>query len=777
MNEESKFDMVVKKQRILHPKSNKYDDNEFAIVSCKLVKISDENSKKPKLHPQYKNLTIKGNLPFMEDNVEYRVVATEEYNSERKSYSYNVIYLHEVLDMGNERNQRAFLERILSPNQVFNLFQKFDKPMDVLVNGDREALLTVKGVGEKTINNLINRFNKTKDYAPAYVKLTSYNISNNLIDKLIKHYSNPDEIVKIVETNPYQFASEVKGIGFKIADEIALKSGHSKHSINRCLAFIRYYLNEEAMQNGNSYISTHDIRTEISDVLGVDYPVDNIKKSLVQLLNKNEIWTSNDRKQIGLRSVYEVELSVAKNLIRTKEAIPKDNLVCDEWLDKVKQLEQQQGWEYTDEQHEAIKGVIENNVVLITGNAGSGKTTVVNAMLKALNDGVKFSQCALSGRAGVNLTNATGHESYTIHRLLGYDGNSYFYNSNEKLETDIVILDELSMVDATLSDKLIQSIESGSKMIMLGDDGQLESIGVGNIIYDLIQTKVIKHYHLTKVHRQASKSAIITESRKIRNSIPVVDSSFSGEMTLGELQDLTLIGYHENPNREVGSVKPTMLKMFERFKKRLKQADDNVMDVCCMLPTKTSGSSCYKLNRVIQKYLIDTDNTLSVVVNGSKDYGYSIYVGDKVICNSNKMDAGYYTGEVDEFGEKIKQIRPIYNGNMGIITEIDNDYITVDFDGIGLIHVDRSDSNILELGYCITVHRLQGSSCKFIICGLDNSHFIMLTRELVYTMWTRTKFECDFIFETSAFNRAVKTSNIGKKRTFLPMFLTGVIEI
>lgn len=774
--EEVKVEFHARRQRVMFPKSGKYEDGEFAIVS---VKVQESIVGDPKLHPVYGTATLKGNLPFLEADGIYRVIAREEYDENFKSYNYIVEYINEVINLDTKEQQREFFSNFISDKQIDALFDTFENPMEVIKSGDLNELCKVKGIGKVNGQKILDRFAKCKDFARAYAELGKYGLTTNMINKLCIHYGNADVLLKKVNENPYILAEEVSGIGFKRADEIALNMGIDQHSVSRGVAFITFRLEEEA-QKGNSYVYTDDLMDSIAEYLGINYPDEAIKESLHKLINTHKLWHNSDKSMVALRKYYTLERNIARELIRLRDA--ENPFVYDGWEDKVRQLEEQQGWQHTDEQFESIRATLEDNVVLITGLAGTGKTSSVKAMLEILGDKYEFSQCALSGKAAVNLEHATGYPSSTIHRLLGFGFDGFKHNKEVKLPTDIVILDELSMVDATLFYSLTQAIRSGAKLIMLGDMGQLESIGVGNIIYDLVDSGVIKHCHLTQVHRQASKSAIITKSKDIRESIQIVSSTFEGEETLGELQDLTLVGYKDDATfRSEDSMKPTIDLMVKKFKEKLKVAE-SVNEIMTVLPTKSRGSSCYKMNILLQDIVLPTRMLKGITIGERSAEPYTIYKGDKVINLVNDKEASYVHIERDRHGNIVNEFeepRAIYNGNMGIVQSVDIEKRTlvVDFEGIGLVTIPKNKLSNIALGYCITTHKSQGSGVKYVICGIDNTHYVMLTREMVYTMVTRAKKHCDLIFETKALIKAIKTTKISHKQTFLPYFLNGTLDI
>ena len=338
------------------------------------------------------------------------------------------------------------------------------------------------------------------------------------------------------------------------------------------------------------------------------------------------------------------------------------------------------------------------------------------------------------------------------------------------------------MVDAPLFAQLLSAIKDGAKLIMLGDTGQLPNIGCGNVMHDLIESGYIAIHQLTKVHRQASKSAIITESIKLRNSEHIVNLGFEGRKVLGELQDLEIVAYKEREDKRVGEDGRGVDLIMKEYN-RLRPQTDNIMDIAVLLPTNTRGTSTYKINKLIQDIEINHKqglNARGLEIKGK--YPYTLYIGDKVINTKNNYKAQYkeLIGE-DENGKPIyKKIeRPIYNGNMGIVTSINHKdrEVEIDFENVGKVTIDSDGLDTIQLGYAISIHKSQGATIPYTIMGLDYTHFKMLSRELVYTGITRAKKHCVLVAETRALRRATTTTNVITKQTFLPFFLDGQLSI
>ena len=723
----------------------RYYKDQWGIVICSIDEvlkgdfIGDKNG-----------MVFKGNMPEPVRGATYIIVA--DYVEDPKwgnQYNIKSIYSDISFDKEDKKGKEKFLLSIFTPNQVSAMYEIYDDPFSILDTEDVEKLVQIKGCGIKTADNWIRKFKKNINIARIFVELDEYGLTNNMIKRLMERYHSPDLIIEKVKTNPYVLVNEVEGIGWKRADEIALAGHIEFDSPTRIGAYIVYYLNR-CGDEGYSWITPDQLLGSILDNLGEEVPDENITTAIRELGNK--LWWNEEKDKIGLSKYYNIEHKVAEELIRIRNA--KSNICCDDWEEHIDHLERVQGWKFTDEQMNGIKTVLNNNITIITGLAGTGKTSVVSGVLEALNH-YSSVMCALSGRAASRMSEVTGKEGFTIHRLLGFpkgapDYQCFEYNQDHKLGADIYILDEISMVDAKIFYYLLRAIPDGAKLICLGDSGQLESIGCGNVAYDMIHSSEIPTIELTKIHRQAAKSAIITQSIAVRNSKQIIPKNWTGVETRGELQDLELHCYSDSSN--------TFYNIMEIFSRLMAQKDFNIMDCQIIVPIKVRGDACaYNINNTVQELYNPPAKNKKEITRISNDKTFILREGDKVINVINNY--------------KLKT--PIYNGNIGTIKsisyseELDSRIITVDFVGIGNVDVPEDCWLGIELGYAITVHKYQGSQSKYIIFGLDFSSYALLTRELVYTGITRAQKKCYLVCQTGALRYATMQQSISKKQTHL----------
>lgn len=738
------------------------NDSYFTIASFDLVKEIDGEVE---IHPIYKTFTVVGIMPYLMEDADYEISATEVENKKYgKQYQVNSINLYLPNGIESKEGQKEFLDIIFTKLQVKEMYEALDDPYMTLKDGDISSLVKVKNCGMKTAVAWIDKFKTYMPLSNAMKELSEYGLTEALLRRIVNHYKSSDIAVEIIQNKPYKLI-EVNGVGWHKCDEIAMKGGLKPDSPERIGTYILYYLQERANE-GYSYIPA-DANTEIENgiVSKTQKPInfidtmieffgddisDEALKGGLDYVN-DQLWFSDDRKFVGLKRIYDLEMSVAENLIRIRDG--ENDFKYSNWKDIIKQKEIDQGWEYNEQQIEGIKAVLENQVVVITGKAGTGKSSIVDAMIAVLQ-GYSYAQTALSGRAAARMAEITHEEGYTIHRLLGFpkgdrDHGGFVFHEDNKLPRDIIILDEVSMVDGELFNRLVKAIKTGSKLIMLGDTGQLECIGCMNIAADLIASKEIVSIELSQIHRQAANSGIITESIKARKGIQLIEKDWIGTEVRGKLNDLVLDCFSDKSN--------TFYKVMQHASSELEDGTD-IMDLMVIAPSYKNESGVDNLNAALQSlYNPDSSEKKEVFVQKSSK-AWILREGDKIINVQND----YYA--------KNKFTAGIFNGNIGVVKNIDIDAntIAVDFQDIpGIMILPKKNWKDLELGYAITCHKAQGSQYKKVIVGLDFGSFIQLSREWVYTAMTRAIDKCYMVAQNNALRYAVSKNSISVKRTHL----------
>lgn len=723
--------------------------NQWGIIVCSIDKIN-----KGELRTDKENTVFKGEMSQPKIGNSYLITASHVVDT-KWGDQYQIEAMCTLLSLEDMDGKKKFLSALFTPIQVEEMYNALSDPFDVLDKEDVASLVKVKGCGIKTANLWIYKFKKHIGAAKIYIELDEYELTNKIITKLLNRYISPDVVIEKVKHNPYVLCNEVDGIGWKKADEIALKGGIDPYGEVRIAAYIQYYLSL-CGEEGCSWITPDQLLGAVLDNVGEEVPDANITKAIQNL--GDIIWHDDEKTKIGLKRYFNIENNVAIELLRIRNAESK--IKCEDWEYRIEALEKEQGWNFTNEQISAVELALNNNVILITGLAGTGKTSTVNAILAVLNK-YPHSMCALSGRASARLAEITGEEGFTIHRLLEYPHGDalyqkFYYNQDNQLECGIYIVDEISMVDARLFNYLLRAIPNGSKVICLGDQGQLESIGSGNIAHDMISSSEIPSIELTKIHRQAAKSGIITESIKVRNGTQIVSKNWAGRIVYGELQDLEIVGFSDSSN--------TFFEIMKAFSNIQSKKDFDIMETQIIVPVKTKGTACtYNINNTIQELCNPPSKKKIERTQFSNGRPYILREGDKVM----NMVNNYNTSS------------PIFNGNIGILKsfitkEDDEEFMVIDFRGIGTIEVPREHWNCIELGYACTCHKSQGDQMDYVILGIDFSGYSLLTRELVYTGITRAKKKCYIVTQTGALRYATMQHAVSNKQTHLQQCLYDI---
>ena len=777
--------LEISLQKIFFPKNaNSVDSGSFAIFMAKVEKVLDGDYDKKK----NKSIKLKGNVPTLNYGATYKLTCVLEESNEKYGDTYKILFMNKMIDLGDEYKQKEFLSTILTERQVEELFKTHgDNVISLLDEGNTEELCKVKGITAKKAKRILSIYNDAKDYSDILMELAKLNLTNTFIKKITDYYSNPETAIKVVRENPYKLI-EIDGIGFKMADSIALKVGMDKFDIRRVGGYMVHYLQEQG-EMGRSYVLYDELLKAVYDTLGF-VPEEIMRRVAKVLVEQKTLIVSSDAQKIALNKYYKLETKLAKEIIRLAKGLNdnNNNEICDvdnecvsdinmktkletyvptlKFVDveeRLAEIERGQGFEFTEEQKQAILSIMDNNVVVLTGLAGAGKSSTANGIVN-LFDNANVVATALSGKASVRLKEATGLNATTIHRALGYGGGGFEYNKNNKMPCDVVVIDEATMINGSLFLCLLEAIPTGAKVIILGDIQQLTPIGNCQVFNDLLTCGVIKTVKLTKPHRQALRSGIIPLSIEIANNKPIFNNKFTGKQTLGELQDMFLDVH--NKDCDLAQL------VVEKFKEEMEIYKD-VMKVQVCVPMRLRGSlSCYNLNNMIQEVynpkneFVDNEDCIRILMEKGTDEDdrreYVLRVNDKVVNTVNNYNT------ISTNGVKT----PIYNGNIGCITSIGSDgIVTIDFEGIGEVILDKNESKNLELAYAMTTHKLQGSGFDSVIVAMDGSSFIMNNAEQLYTAITRAKKRCTLVGDTTAIRKAILTKEVNKKQTFLCDFL------
>lgn len=759
-----KFECAL--DRIIYPKySKKVQSGDFAIFSMRITKWIDNQIDGVEV------IKLKGTTCTLEYGTTYKIFCKLAETHEIYGDTYGLIYISKCIDISSKDKQKEFLKNVLNENLVEKLFDEYDDVIKLLENRDVKSLMKIKGIGNQVALRMIDEYEESKDYSSIYMELGQLGFTHTFIKKLVDFYKSPDTVIDIVKNNPYDLL-RVDGIGFKKADEVACKVGITQYDVRRIKGFLLYYLNDQG-EAGRSYLNYQDLMKALYDTLGF-VPEEIINTTAKQMIDNKDVVVLDNGSKIALKKFYDLEKNIMNELFRLQIGLVKVvendsnkvNSIHDDYIPRsfnignwetiTENVEEKQGFMFTDEQRAAIKLSLDNHVMALTGGAGVGKTSTANGIC-SLYSGYSILACALSGKASVRITEATGLPASTIHRALGYQNGEFMFNKENKLAVDIVLIDEATMINGTLFLSLLEAIPTGAKVIIMGDVQQLTPIGNCQVFADILDSNVLPIVKLSKPHRQALRSGIIPTSIKIANQEQIFDGNYTGNAIIGELEDMELDISGKGNDESISD------KIIKHFQIELEKFHD-IMEVQICVPMRLRGElSCYNLNSKIQSIYnpkLSNCNEIEIFLEKKNDEAkkYIIRVGDKVINTKNNYKCINLEGDTT----------PVFNGNMGIVKEIEkNGMCTIDFIGIGEVIFTKSDCKNLELGYACTVHKLQGSGFCSTIVGLDNSSYIMNNSELLYTAITRAKKYCVLIANNYAVVKSIQTKEVKTKQTFL----------
>lgn len=761
--------------KLFYPKETSLQDFQpgtFGILQVDISKIIE--GKLPagfSKNGWFSTIVIKGILPPLEpdENYYFEVEMVIDKRSPT-GISFNVLTMNKRVRLTRMAEQKLFLESILTEHQIDLLYGDLVDPFEVIDDGDLMMLSTVKGIGPQTARKIVETYNKCKNDIGAFMVLREeFGLTDAAVTKLQEKFHSTDTIIVKLRENPYELMS-IDGYGFKKCDSLALKGGMARDAKFRVRAYVTHFLTEKAESEGHSWIYLRDL------LHGVVEFVPSLKKEVFAEWLKE--WTGRvesdenvflyydeEQKRIGLKYYRKLEENITEEVFRILRA-PKKNLKKYRFTveDAIKECEVENGWEYTDEQRVAIQGCLDNNISIVTAKAGSGKSASVQPITRFCRaNGLLVAQTALSGRAASNLSEITNLEGKTIHRLLGYNPKAGFnHNKENPIAEDVVIIDEMSMNDNELLYNLLQAIPNGCKVIMLGDIAQLPSLSIGCAFKDFIETEIIPCYRLTKIHRQSQKSAIITDSIKVSNGIQIINKEPISEIR-GELHDLKVVTYK--------NIEESRSKFLREYKILLDKGID-FQEIIGVVPMKNRGSmSCLSLNSDLQK-LINPDKAvpfINIMVN--KTEYYTVKLGDRVINRKNHYDTITLSEYKRHSDIESNNVEPIYNGNLGIVTDIKDEYIVINFKQQGEIVVKRDYWQDIMLGYVVTAHSFQGSQSPYVVVGLDMSAYMLLSREWEYTAITRSKKYCVFVGQILAIQKATSINKTYIRQNWLKELL------
>lgn len=631
----------------------------------------------------------------------------------------------------------------IGPKNASYIVKQFGKKSLDIVFDETDKLLEVRGIGKKSIEKIKKSVEELKFSKNILFHLTGLGISLSLSKKIYNIFR--ENTLEVINENPYKLIKNVKGIGFLKADEIALKNNLDKNSPYRIESAILYVLTQKAINFGHVYYPKEKLTNEVSKLIGVETEL--IEPVYMNLLLSSEVVIDNsfEESNIYLDYLYVSESYIASKL--AKMALNDDFKILFDIEKEIKEAIKSLSIKLSKIQIDAIKSCFEENISIITGGPGTGKTTIINTISKIyLDNGYNISLCAPTGRAAKRIEETTGIEAKTIHRMLGYIPSSYDdighfeYNEDNPLDTDVIIIDEMSMVDVVLFEKLLRGMKDNTRLVIVGDVDQLPSVGAGNVLRDLINSKKIKYTKLVDIFRQSESSNIIVNAHKINNGQePILNEKNSDFFFL---------------KTETPAI--TRNVVVDLISKRLPNAYgyDFSKDIQILTQSRKGICGVFELNRLLQDILNPKTETTDELLVGNKLFR----VNDKVMQTKNNYNLSFVDSDGEEnFG--------VYNGDMGHIIFIDKSSkkLTVEMDDNRVIDYTLEDLDNLELAYAITVHKSQGSEFKSVIIPMFDGYRLLQTRNLLYTAITRAKENIVLVGDKNIMNNMIRNNTINSR--------------
>lgn len=637
--------------------------------------------------------------------------------------------------VGIKRYLSSGMIKGVGPVLAERLIEKFGNKVLHILDKDPKRLLEIPGIGEKTLEKIVSSWEEQREIRNIIMFLQEHSVPPSYAVKIYRTYGK--DSLSVLKERPYDLAYDIKGIGFKTADTIALKLGFPKDSLQRIEAGIVYTLFTMS-EKGHVYYPKDKLIEEVSKVLDINN-IDFIEDAISSLINKKRIFCEDigsEKKEeaIYLAHFYKWEKEIASRLKEMIIGIGNNVLLHQNIEDKIRELEDKIHISLSEEQRDAVIGALKNQVFIITGGPGTGKTTITRFIVTTLKKfGMKVLLCAPTGRAAKRLSEATGFDASTVHKLLGFGPSGEFqYGDHRKLKTNCVILDEASMVDCHLFVSLLRALPLTAKLILVGDVNQLPSVGPGNILEDLIKSQVVPIKELTTIYRQAKKSMIVINAHRVNE----------GKFPIRAKEDPPKGDFFWMEEDNVQRIQNVLISLVIKRIPQLLNCDP-IRDIQVLSPMHKGDVGTMELNKLLQKHLNSSNRAIKYCLKGFR-------LGDKIIQTKNNYE------------------KEVFNGDVGIISEVNLELgeLTVDFDGRRVLY-DQSELDEISLAYCISIHKSQGSEYPVVLFPVVMQHYIMLYKNLIYTALTRAKRLAVILGSRKAMAIGLKNKNKEERFTYL----------
>ena len=744
-----------------------YNSEDFKVYAMDVDKNKYPNIK----HNKFGNVTISGELSDLSLGVEYEIVGIETLS--KNGIGYKVLNIRRDMPRSSE-DMYVFLSEILTPNQAHVLYEHYpDIVQRVKENRlDDIDLSLLKGIKEYTFEKIKEKITENFCLADLVIEFQGY-LNLSIIKKIYNTYTSVDKIKEELNKNPYQCLCRLAGVGFKTADKILLDIEKASNELiangkkpimnfteslanspQRCLACIMFLL-EENENEGHTKINLADLRSQLLKIAPACI------EHFAVAMQSPDIFYNKEKMESALTTTYKTEKNIAMTILKNLNTT---NNVWDYDVEKYRTIN---GVTLSDEQMQAVKNLCQHTISILNGAGGVGKSFSTQAIITMLKEHHKsFRLFSPTGKAAKVLADYTKEPASTIHRGLCYQPlNKWGYNKNNKLKTDVVIIDEFSMVDIWLFKRLLDAIDFGTtKLLMIGDNAQLCSVGCGNLLHDFMQSGLVPTTTLTKVFRYG-EGGLMKVATDVRYCEPYLANSMKSKVTaFGQNKDYIFIDMasEQIPDNAVALYKKLMTKGY------------SINDIQVLTAKNVGDCGSVALNKKLQK--VANPNYGS---NINMQYGDTTYfIGDLVIQKANNYKAEIHSSKdsnLDDLEYNRDSTAFVANGETGIVVDILNSYILIDFDGI-VVKYTKADLVNISLGYSISIHKSQGSSIKAVILLTPQSHTFMLNSNLIYVGLTRMKEVCYHLGTLLTVNQSVKKKANLTRHTFMQDMLAAGID-
>ncbi len=708
-------------------------------------------------------LTCVGLLPYIDEgeNIEAEGVFVEHA-------IYGKQFKIQKIELKTPEDESA-IERYLGSGAIrgigaalaARIVKKFKQDTFRIMEEEPERLAEIKGISERKAREIAEQMAEKHDMRKAMIFLQKYGISTTTGVKIYQRYK--EKMYQMIQENPYQMAEDIAGIGFKMADEIAARVGIHLDSDYRIKCGISYCL-QQAATEGHIYLPKKILMDRAGELLGL--LEEQMEKHLMDLAIERKVIIKEKEGNVIVygSQYYFMELQIAKKLydLNVSEEIAPEQI-----QKKIDAIEKKNHTVLDELQKKAVMEAVRTGVLILTGGPGTGKTTTINAMIDYFEmEGLEVMLAAPTGRAAKRMSEATGRSAQTIHRLLEVSAISdesqergiFGKGEEDPIETDVLIIDEMSMVDIYLMKALLNAVMVGTRLILVGDISQLPSVGPGSILKDLIQSQCLNVVRLNKIFRQATQSDIIVNAHKINRGEKIILDNKSRDFFFLKRDDANVI---------ISVVLTLILKKMPRY------VDADPFDIQVLTPMRKGLLGVERLNRILQEYLNPKAES-----KREKEHGEGLFrEGDKVMQIKNNYQIEWEVR--GNYGIPIEKGTGVFNGDMGIVREINlfSETMTVEFDEKRFVEYPFKQLDELELAYAVTVHKSQGSEYPAVVIPLMTGPRMLMTRNLLYTAVTRARKCVTLVGNPDTFDQMVHNEFEQKRYTTLSDRIQEIFQI